>query len=157
MTKQFRSRLEEQFMTRHGKHVEGYEVDKIPYNTTHKYNPDFKILDNLYVETKGRFESQDRTKIKSVLLQNPGITIVMVFQNPKSKLEGSETTYAQWCDKHNIPWFAFQDTMGIETYLKRKVQEYKASLPEKSTGMLEKLFEEAIQNEITNTTTGEVK
>jgi hypothetical protein len=80
-----------------------YEPDKISYLLSNNYIPDWKITDNVYVETKGRWVATDRRKIKEVILQNPNITIIMCFQDPNMKItKNSKTTYAKWCDKNNI-------------------------------------------------------
>jgi len=82
-----------------------YEPDKISYTLQCTYTPDFKIADNVYVETKGLFDSDDRRKILAVISQHPDIDIILVFQNPNMKInKGSKTTYAKWCEKHNIKW-----------------------------------------------------
>ena len=82
-----------------------YEPDKISYQLQCTYTPDFKIADNVYVETKGIFDSDDRRKILAVINQHPDIDIILVFQNPNMKInKGSKTTYAKWCEKHNIKW-----------------------------------------------------
>ena len=37
--------------------------------------------------------------------QHPDIDIKMVFYNANKKIKkGSKTSYAMWCDKHNIKW-----------------------------------------------------
>ena len=37
--------------------------------------------------------------------QHPELDIRMVFQNPNGKIrKGSKTTYAIFCDKHEIKW-----------------------------------------------------
>ena len=34
----------------------------------------------------------------------------MVFQAPYNKInKNSKTTYAMWCEKHDIPWTAYHD------------------------------------------------
>lgn len=82
-----------------------YEPDRFEYKQVRYYKPDWKIADNVYVETKGLLTAADRGKLIRVLEQNPGLTVIMVFQNPYKKLnKRSKTTYAGWCDKNNIPW-----------------------------------------------------
>lgn len=72
---------------------------------THVYNPDWKIKENTYLETKGLFKSIDRAKHLHVKNQHPEIKIYLVFQNPNNKLNrSSKTTYGEWCDKHGIEW-----------------------------------------------------
>ena len=56
----------------------GYEEEKIIYTipeSLHKYTPDFKIKKSedriLYIETKGRWGTADRKKLKLVKEQHP--------------------------------------------------------------------------------------
>jgi len=72
-----------------------------------KYTPDFvftkKNGEIMYIETKGRWTSIDRLKMKHVLASNPGIDIRMVFQAPTQKIsKGSKTTYESYANKLGI-------------------------------------------------------
>ena len=92
-----------------------YETTKVSYYIEHNYTPDF-VLPNKHVvlECKGYWDSADRRKIKNVIEQNPQLDIRMVFQSPYNKIsKKSKTTYAKWCDRHNIKWCAFH-TIPIE-------------------------------------------
>jgi hypothetical protein len=74
-----------------------------------KYIPDFKLRDEFYVETKGRFTHEDRRKMLAVFKHNPGIKLVIVFSHPNHTItKKSKTTYGEWCDKHGIPWIGFK-------------------------------------------------
>jgi len=82
-----------------------YETDKLQYQVTHTYNPDFKVKEGVYIETKGLFKAQDRAKHLHIKEQHPNITVYLVFQNPNNKLSRvSKTNYGQWCDQHGIQW-----------------------------------------------------
>ena len=36
------------------------------------------------------------------------LDIRMVFQSPYNKInKNSKTTYAKWCEKHDIPWTSY--------------------------------------------------
>lgn len=88
-----------------------YEKRTIEYvipESTHKYTPDFVILSNgIVVETKGRFLPDDRKKHLLVKKQYPQLDIRFVFSNPKQRISKvSQTTYANWCDKHGFKWAA---------------------------------------------------
>ena len=87
-----------------------YEQTEFEYTvpaTKHKYTPDFKLSNGIYIETKGRFLLDDRKKHLYIKEQYPDLDIRFVFQNPKTKLyKGSKTTYANWCDKHGFKWAA---------------------------------------------------
>tara|TARA_Y100001968_G_C19439248_1_gene761604 strand:+ start:3177 stop:3527 length:351 start_codon:yes stop_codon:yes gene_type:complete len=103
----FRSRLEEQvsdLLCELGIDYE-YEPTKVSYQIQHFYTPDFLLPNHVYLETKGYWDPADRRKMKAVKEQNPDLDIRMVFQNPYNKIsKKSKTTYAQWCERHGIPW-----------------------------------------------------
>ena len=69
----------------------------------HKYTPDF-ILDTasgkeIIVETKGIWDSTDRTKHLLIRQQYPNLDIRFVFTNPRARIrKGSKTTYADICE-----------------------------------------------------------
>lgn len=87
-----------------------YESTQVPYVIRHNYTPDFLLPNGIYLETKGYWDPEDRRKIKAVKEQNPELDIRMVFQTPYNRIsKRSKTTYAQWCDKHNIPWTSFTE------------------------------------------------
>ena len=108
----FRSKLEERVATllmTLGISYE-YESTKIPYTIQHTYTPDFVLPNHVYLEAKGYWSAEDRRKILAVKRDNPSIDLRMVFQSPYNKIsKSSKTTYAQWCDKHDIPWTAFHE------------------------------------------------
>ena len=85
-----------------------YEADVIPYTvpqSNHKYKPDFKIRDGVYIESKGIFDAKDRQKILLLKEQRPDITILMLFQNANQKLyKGGKSSYGDWCTKNGIAW-----------------------------------------------------
>lgn len=102
-TGKYKSKFEAEFAKRYPQ-LE-YEKDKIKYLVEHTYNPDWKIKENTYIETKGRWTSTDRAKHLHVREQHPELTIYMVFMNPNNKLSRvSKTSYWEFCEKHNIPW-----------------------------------------------------
>ena len=85
-----------------------YETNKVAYQISHYYVPDFILPNHVILECKGYWDSADRRKIKNVIEQNPQLDIRMVFQSPYNKIsKRSKTTYAKWCDRHNIKWCAF--------------------------------------------------
>jgi hypothetical protein len=87
-----------------------YETETLHYtvpSTKHKYTPDFvftrKDGGTMYVETKGRWTTADRKKMKYVLQCNPDIDIRIVFQNPNQKIsKGSKTSYEAYALKMGI-------------------------------------------------------
>ena len=85
-----------------------YEPTRVPYQIMHHYSPDFLLNNGIYLETKGYWDAADRRKIAAVKKDNPDIDLRMVFQSPYNKIsKHSKTTYAKWCDKHDIPWCAY--------------------------------------------------
>ena len=111
-TSKFRSRLEEQvadLLSELGISYE-YESTKVPYTIQHNYHPDFVLPNHVYLETKGYWDPADRRKVLAVKLDNPAIDLRMVFQAPYNKIsKKSKTTYAMWCEKHDIPWTSFHN------------------------------------------------
>lgn len=85
-----------------------YEQHVIEYvipQSNHKYKPDFRLPNNIFIETKGRFLKEDREKHILIKNQHPHLDIRFVFTYPNSRIyKGSKTTYAQWCDKHGFKW-----------------------------------------------------
>jgi len=108
----FRSNLEERvatLLTTLGVSYE-YESERLGYTIQHHYTPDFSLPNHVYLEAKGYWDSEDRRKILAVKRDNPSIDLRMVFQSPFNTIsKKSRTTYAQWCDKHAIPWTAYHD------------------------------------------------
>ncbi len=80
-------------------------IDYIKPQTNHTYTIDFTLPNGILVETKGRWVLEDRKKHLLIKKQHPELDIRMVFQSSKTKIrKGSKTTYAMFCDKHDIPW-----------------------------------------------------
>lgn len=81
-----------------------YEPDTIEYTITRKYTPDVKLPNGIYVEMKGRFKGEDRTKHRLVRAQHPELDIRIVFQKNDRLYKGAKSTYTEWCDRQGIPW-----------------------------------------------------
>lgn len=96
-----------------------YEKHIIQYikpATNHKYHPDFRLPNGIFIETKGRFLTDDRKKHLLIKEQHPELDIRFLFQNSKTKIsKASKTTYADWCDKHG---FLYADKVIPEDWLK---------------------------------------
>jgi hypothetical protein len=98
-----------------------YETEILKYivpERAAKYTPDFVFTKRngelMFVETKGRWTSADRLKMKHVLTSNPGVDIRMVFQNPNQKItKGSNTTYETYANKLGIQHVAKKDIPAI--------------------------------------------
>lgn len=58
----------------------------------------------MYIEAKGRFYSQDRTKMKQVKKQHPDKDIRIIFLDGGGKLsKTSKTTYMEWAKREGFP------------------------------------------------------
>jgi hypothetical protein len=86
-----------------------YETDRVEYTwpaRQSKYTPDFKLPKPggfYYVETKGRWVTNDRAKGLLLKKQHPDIDIRYVFSNQRAKLyKGSPTTYEMYAQKHGL-------------------------------------------------------
>jgi len=90
----------------------GYECEKIEYlkpAKTSKYCPDFVLTKKdgtkLYLETKGRFLTEDRQKWLLIRDQRPDLDIRLIFQNAHAKIsKTSSTTYAKWATDKGFKW-----------------------------------------------------
>ena len=111
-TSKFRSGLEKRLatlLTTLGVSYE-YESEKVPYTIMHNYCPDFVLPNHTYLEAKGYWSPADRRKILAVKKDNPDMDLRMVFQAPFNKInKKSKTTYAMFCEKHDIPWTAYHN------------------------------------------------
>lgn len=120
----YRSGLEgsiAQDLTERGVRFE-FEKLRIVYEkpaSSHKYTPDFDLLENgIIVESKGRFLPDDRKKHLLIKQQHPHLDIRFVFTRSKTPItKGSKTTYAAWCDKHGFLW---ADKLVPEAWIKEK-------------------------------------
>ena len=82
-------------------------INYIKPETNHTYTIDFTLPNGILVETKGRWVLEDRKKHILIKKQHPELDIRFVFMNPNGKIrKGSKTTYANFCDKHDIIWAA---------------------------------------------------
>ena len=108
----FRSKLEERVATlleQLGISYE-YETEKLSYTIEHNYTHDFVLPNYVYLETKGYWDAADRRKVLAVKRDNPEVDLRMVFQSPYNTIsKKSKTTYAKWCEKHDIPWAAYHE------------------------------------------------
>jgi len=87
-----------------------YESEKLSYTIEHNYTPDFVLPNYKYLEAKGYWSAEDRRKILAVKRDNPDIDLRMIFQSPYNTIsKRSKTTYAKWCERHNIPWSSYKD------------------------------------------------
>lgn len=87
-----------------------YEEVRLAYvkpQTNHKYTPDFILPNGIVVESKGKFEADDRQKHVLLKQQHPELDIRFLFTRSASPLrKGAKSTYADWCLKEG---FQFAD------------------------------------------------
>lgn len=101
-----------------------YEPCRISYivpESRHNYTPDFQVKENksVYLEAKGYFSAADRKKMLHIIESNPNINFKMILQNSMMKIsKRSKTTYAMWCDKHNVEWVDWKDKDKLEEWCK---------------------------------------
>lgn len=86
-----------------------HQPEALEYVKVCKYTPDFKIKTRsgkeMLIETKGYWLPAERSKHQKVAAQHPDKDIRLVFMNANNRLnKGSNTTYADWCNKHKVKW-----------------------------------------------------
>jgi hypothetical protein len=82
-----------------------YEGETLAFTQPRKYRPDFILPNGIYIEVKGYFPSEDRTKMRLVKEQHPSLDIRIILSRPQNRIsKQSKTTYAKWCDDHGFPW-----------------------------------------------------
>jgi hypothetical protein len=124
LAKGFRSGLEDvvaQQITSKGldPQFESIRIEYVKPERKAKYTPDFPAIpkrdgSNIIIETKGRFETEDRQKHLLIKAQHPSLDIRFVFSRSKSVIrKGSPTTYADWCRKNG---FLFADKLIPEDW-----------------------------------------
>lgn len=77
-----------------------YEAEKIPYILAKHYVPDFIVITKsgkIYIEAKGYFRPEARTKMVAVKIANPSLDIRIVFYS-KNK------SYIKWAERHGFPY-----------------------------------------------------
>jgi len=87
-----------------------FEAVKVKYvvpMVEHTYSPDFELPNGILVETKGKFEPQDRAKHLFLKICHPDLDIRFVFQKPHAPMaKGSKTTHAMWAQQYGFKWAA---------------------------------------------------
>jgi len=80
-----------------------YEPRRVAYTKTHFYTPDFYLTKKgIFIETKGRFTSSDRTKMEQVIEEHPELDIRLCFMRDNYLYKGSNTKYSDWCEARMI-------------------------------------------------------
>lgn len=104
-----------------------YESFKIPFIQPAKrrtYTPDFILPNGIVVESKGRYQTNDRQKHKWLAEQYPALDLRFVFSNSRSRIsKQSKTTYGMWCETLG---FTYADKMIPQEWIEEPTN--KASL-----------------------------
>lgn len=80
------------------------ECGSVAIGKTRCYTPDFYFPETkVYVETKGKFDSLSRTKMRLVCEQSEE-DIRLVFMRDNFCTRKHKMTYGRFCDLHNIQW-----------------------------------------------------
>lgn len=85
----------------------GYETEEIPYIIECHYTPDF-ILEfkdgrKIYIEAKGYFRTEQRSKMIHVKRCHPDKDIRMLFMKDE-RIRGTKSRYSDWCKRHGFPF-----------------------------------------------------
>jgi hypothetical protein len=68
-----------------------------------KYIPDF-FLGPYYVEAKGKFTSDNRTKMLEVRESNPKLDIRLLFMYDNWLTRKKKQRYSDWCNRNKFKW-----------------------------------------------------
>jgi hypothetical protein len=74
---------------------------------THKlarYTPDFRIGKSIYIETKGRFTSSNRSNMLDFLATHGGFDLRLLFASDNKLNPRSDTRYSTWAEEHGIKY-----------------------------------------------------
>ena len=79
---------------------------KLDYVVRRTYLPDFLVVlesgKSFFIEVKGWFRPEDRTKMIAVKAYNPDLDIRLVFSNDGKLSSKSSSRYSDWCRKHGF-------------------------------------------------------
>lgn len=108
----YRSRFEAGFagLLKHRRISFTYERETILYEVPRVYLPDFKIRTasgkEFFVELKGYFPSEDRSKLAEVKRAHPTLDLRLIFQRADTRLSKAARawSYGQWATNHNFLW-----------------------------------------------------
>lgn len=96
-----------------------YEPTSFPYSRPSHYIPDWKIAENVYIETKGWLAPFQRANLIAFKEQYPQVRILLLFGNADNRLNArSKTTYAQWAERHGFEWADFRDGIPAQWWAK---------------------------------------
>ena len=77
-----------------------HDVEKIRW-----YCPDFWVpRHSTVIESKGKFTSENRTKMLDVIAAHPDINVRMWFMYNNKLHKKSTVRYSDWCEKHRVTY-----------------------------------------------------
>jgi hypothetical protein len=86
---------------------EAFTLNYIQPEVQRRCTPDFVLANGIIVESKGRFLTEDRKKMRLIKEQHPDLDIRFVFSNPNTRIsKTSKTTYGKWAADHGFPYAA---------------------------------------------------
>lgn len=113
----FELKIEEELHIAHTKRLlknYDFEAETITYVKPEKYRvytPDFMVTKKngavFYIETKGFFRPEARTKMIHVKRCNPFIDIRFIFMKDLMINKRTKFTYSKWCQRHGYE-YAFE-------------------------------------------------
>jgi hypothetical protein len=69
-----------------------------------RYTPDFRIGKNIYIETKGRFTSSNRSAMVDFLRSHPDFDLRFLFGADNFLTANHRTRYSDWCDSIGVKY-----------------------------------------------------
>jgi hypothetical protein len=109
----------------------GYEEVKIHYTVERKYIVDFSV-GSIYIESKGRFTSADRSKHLKIKAQHPELDIRFLFQRDNKLNKSSKTRYSDWAKRHGFKYHVCPLGNLPKEWLKDIERELKHEKPKKA-------------------------
>ena len=107
---QLKSQLEKNIYSklRKGFKYVRYEDKILSYTVRKNYVCDFTCITRngktIYIEVKGWFRPEDRTKMRAVKADNPSIDIRFLFDKDNRLNKNSKMTYSMWCEKYGFKY-----------------------------------------------------
>lgn len=85
-----------------------YETATLPYTVRKNYVPDFVCVkpdgQTFYIEVKGYFRAEDRTKLRAVSSSDPRPDVRLLFASDNKVSSKSKMRYSDWCEKYGFPY-----------------------------------------------------
>lgn len=102
-----------------------YEESRLRYTipeSKHLYTPDFTVLKNVFIETKGLWSGTDRKKAILIKEQHPEVSILYVLYRDQKLSKKSTTTYLQWASKNGLEACCFKDHEYWHNFIKEALK-----------------------------------